>query len=154
MVDLGKFFGHAANAQPQEDAALAADGLSEPEQPAFLQLESLTEIPAEPHETSLEEFEQLLAQQEALNARVEAARKQLTAQVIVKMRSQIVRLGITAADLGFVLPPADRNAHPAAGNDGKAAPKYRDPVTGRTWTGWGRAPVWIKNKDRQQFVIP
>ena len=33
------------------------------------------------------------------------------------------------------------------------AAKYRDPVTGQTWTGRGKAPKWIDGKDRNQFVI-
>lgn len=32
--------------------------------------------------------------------------------------------------------------------------KYADPKTGATWTGHGRAPVWIANaKDRSRFLI-
>ncbi len=33
------------------------------------------------------------------------------------------------------------------------APKYRDPETGKTWTGRGVAPKWIAGKDREAFVI-
>lgn len=33
------------------------------------------------------------------------------------------------------------------------APKYRDPATGATWTGRGKAPKWIDGKDRAQFAI-
>ncbi|PNE59782.1 histidine biosynthesis protein [Paraburkholderia fungorum] len=33
-------------------------------------------------------------------------------------------------------------------------PKYRDPKTGATWTGHGRAPGWIASaKDRTKFLI-
>ena len=35
----------------------------------------------------------------------------------------------------------------------KVAPKYRDPATGKTWTGRGRAPTWLDGKDRAQFLI-
>lgn len=35
----------------------------------------------------------------------------------------------------------------------KVAPKYRDPVTGQTWTGRGKPPAWIAGKDREQFLI-
>jgi DNA-binding protein H-NS len=31
--------------------------------------------------------------------------------------------------------------------------KYRDPVTGATWSGRGRAPRWIAGKDRDDFLI-
>lgn len=40
----------------------------------------------------------------------------------------------------------------------KAAPKYRNPATGETWTGRGRSPAWIKEaeekgKSRDKFLI-
>lgn len=37
---------------------------------------------------------------------------------------------------------------------GPQAPKYRDPKSGATWSGRGRAPVWITSaKDRTAFLI-
>jgi DNA-binding protein H-NS len=35
----------------------------------------------------------------------------------------------------------------------KVAAKYRDPATGQTWTGRGKAPKWIEGQDRTPFVI-
>ncbi|WP_415861401.1 H-NS family nucleoid-associated regulatory protein [Burkholderia ubonensis] len=32
------------------------------------------------------------------------------------------------------------------------APKYRDPTTGRTWSGRGRQPAWLGN-DPAAFLI-
>jgi DNA-binding protein H-NS len=32
-------------------------------------------------------------------------------------------------------------------------PKYRDPATGATWSGRGRAPGWIQGKKRERFLI-
>ena len=29
---------------------------------------------------------------------------------------------------------------------------YRDPQSGKTWTGFGRAPFWIVGKDRAKFA--
>jgi DNA-binding protein H-NS len=34
-----------------------------------------------------------------------------------------------------------------------AAPKYRDPKSGRTWSGRGRMPRWIQGEDRTPFLI-
>nr|WP_175924635.1 H-NS family nucleoid-associated regulatory protein [Burkholderia latens] len=31
--------------------------------------------------------------------------------------------------------------------------KYRDPVTGATWTDRGRPPAWIRGRNRAAFVI-
>ena len=39
------------------------------------------------------------------------------------------------------------------GNGDKVAAKFRDPETGKTWSGRGREPVWIKGKDREEFRI-
>ena len=36
----------------------------------------------------------------------------------------------------------------------KALPaRYRDPVSGKEWSGRGNAPLWIRGKDRRKFVI-
>ena len=32
------------------------------------------------------------------------------------------------------------------------APKYKDPVSGATWTGRGKPPTWIKDKNRDDFL--
>lgn len=45
-----------------------------------------------------------------------------------------------------------------SGDTSKAAavkypPKYRDPETGRTWSGRGRMPRWIQDMDRTGFLI-
>lgn len=35
------------------------------------------------------------------------------------------------------------------------APKYRDPKTGATWSGRGKAPQWIASaRNRDRFLIP
>ena len=39
------------------------------------------------------------------------------------------------------------------GTGGKVAPKYRDPATGQTWTGRGKAPKWIDGKDRSNSLF-
>ena len=35
----------------------------------------------------------------------------------------------------------------------KVPAKYRNPVTGETWTGRGKAPLWIVGKERETFLI-
>jgi hypothetical protein len=40
------------------------------------------------------------------------------------------------------------------GKKSAAAVKYRDPKTGATWTGHGRAPSWIASaKNRDRFLV-
>ncbi|MDR5736254.1 MULTISPECIES: H-NS family nucleoid-associated regulatory protein [Caballeronia] len=37
---------------------------------------------------------------------------------------------------------------------GRTTAKYRDPKTGATWSGMGRAPGWIANaRNRDRFMI-
>ena len=31
--------------------------------------------------------------------------------------------------------------------------RYRDPESGRTWSGYGRPPNWIRGKDRERFLV-
>ncbi len=35
----------------------------------------------------------------------------------------------------------------------QAAAKYRNPETGKTWSGRGREPKWFNNKERDKFLI-
>ena len=39
------------------------------------------------------------------------------------------------------------------GTGDKVAAKFRDPETGKTWSGRGREPTWIKGKNREKFKI-
>ena len=42
--------------------------------------------------------------------------------------------------------PADEEDDNASKASSEAAPKYRDPATGETWSGRGRMPRWLKAK--------
>ena len=66
-----------------------------------------------------------------------------------KVRSLVAEYGLTESD---VFPPArGTRSVPTAGT--KVAPKYRDPATGATWTGRGKAPKWIDGQEREKFAI-
>ena len=50
--------------------------------------------------------------------------------------------------------PAQRQGRKVRrGNGDKVAAKFRDPETGKTWSGRGREPTWIKGKNREEFKI-
>lgn len=36
---------------------------------------------------------------------------------------------------------------------GTVQAKYRDPDSGATWTGRGRAPRWLNRRDKDEFLI-
>jgi DNA-binding protein H-NS len=89
---------------------------------------------------------QLLAQKAALEAQIEAARKAENAEAIAKVKALIAEHGLTQQDI-FGGAKRGRKA------SGSVAAKYKDPISGKTWSGRGKAPKWIEGKDRNQFEI-
>lgn len=94
-------------------------------------------------------YQDLLKQRDALTLQIEEARKREIADAVAKARALVAEYGLTAQDVF----PVGRRARARSGTGVKVAPKYRDPATGMTWTGRGKAPKWIEGKDRAQFLI-
>ena len=93
-------------------------------------------------------YKDLLAQREAIEQLIQAARKSELADAVAKVRAMVAEYSLTAED---VFPPARGRRSGSAG--GKVEAKYKNPATGETWTGRGKAPKWIANEDRQKFLI-
>lgn len=96
-----------------------------------------------------ESYKELLQQKEILAKKIEEARKIESAAAIEKVRALVADFQLTE-DQVF---PKGRAPRAASGEAHTVAPKYRDPETGKTWTGRGKPPLWIKDKDRAQFAI-
>ena len=77
---------------------------------------------------------------EELKAQADAVKAQEKSQAIEACRAMIASYGVTAKDLGLDK-PAKGKAGPKPG--GKIPPKYRDPVSGATWSGRGKTPRWF-----------
>ena len=86
----------------------------------------------------------------ALQSQAEELRKRELAEIIADVKQKIAAYGLSAADLGF-----QSSRESAAPQKTKTAlkAKYRDPATGATWTGRGKAPRWIQDQDRAKFEI-
>ena len=81
---------------------------------------------------------ELLAQQSALDRAILEARAADKAAAVARVRQLMSEHGLTVADLAA-------KATAKAGVAGKkVAPKYRDPVSGATWTGRGLKPKWLQ----------
>ncbi len=94
-------------------------------------------------------YKELLAQREALEQAIAQARKNEISSAVAKVRELVAEFGLTAQD---IFPGrAAKSGAPKATS--KVVAKYRDPATGQTWTGRGKAPKWIEGKDRASFVI-
>ena len=89
-------------------------------------------------------YKQLLEQKAVLDARLEAAREEHRNEGLAKVFATMEEFGLTVDDLvGKRRAPKKTGPVPA---------KYRDPKTGATWSGRGRAPAWI-GKNRDKFLI-
>jgi DNA-binding protein H-NS len=94
-------------------------------------------------------YKQLTAQLEKLHKEVAVAREKEVAQAIAEIRAQIAEYGIKADELGFSLKAGKK----AAARKPALPPRYRNPKTGETWSGRGRAPGWLAGKNRERFLI-
>ncbi|MFP3588530.1 H-NS family nucleoid-associated regulatory protein [Paraburkholderia sp. SIMBA_055] len=102
-------------------------------------------------------LEKVQAQIAKLQAQAEALVAKQSSGAIAKIRDIMERHGLTTADIeAHIGGPKKRGRKPSpkvAAKSAASAAKYRDPKTGATWTGHGRAPAWIANaKDRSKFL--
>jgi len=75
---------------------------------------------------------------------VEKANIQLEVNVekrIAALRERIERM---CADEGLTI-----NQVLYAGRFGKVEPKYRDPASGKTWSGRGKKPSWLEGNEKE-----
>lgn len=95
-------------------------------------------------------YKELKAQAEALLQQAEAARLAEIAAVVAEIRAKMKECGITLADLKS----GAKKTRPGAA----VAAKYRNPASGKTWSGRGRAPKWLadevaRGRSRDDFLI-
>ncbi|AIO43720.1 MULTISPECIES: H-NS histone family protein [Burkholderia] len=94
-------------------------------------------------------YKELKAQMDALAEKAEAARVAEFQAIVDDIRTKVAEYGITEKDIF-----GTRRGRPAKQAGAPVQAKYRDPKTGATWSGRGRAPAWIKDaKNRNRFLI-
>ena len=93
----------------------------------------------------------LLSQIESLQSQVAEVRQKEVGEAIAKVRSIIDEYQLSPSDIF----PNTRASRTSASRkaSGKVAAKYRDPLTGKTWTGRGLAPKWLAGKNKEDFLI-
>lgn len=94
-------------------------------------------------------LKELMAQQVALAKQIDEVRQVEHADAIAKVQALIAENGLTKSDIFG----STRGTRKVRAKIGKVAAKYRDPVSGKTWTGRGKVPLWIINQDRTKFLI-
>jgi len=95
-------------------------------------------------------YKELLQQRQALEQQIKDARDRELSDAVARVRTLIVEYDLSENDVF----PRGRGVRVSSSAGTKVAPKYRDPSTGKTWTGRGKAPRWIQSAaDRAQFAI-
>jgi DNA-binding protein H-NS len=111
--------------------------------------------------STLSQLQQQINEAEAkiseLRKKLDEERKTERTQAIATARDLIKTYGLMASELGF---SGKTSAKSTASGDKRVAvpPKYKDPASGKTWTGRGKTPVWMatqlaNGRSRQDFLI-
>ncbi|MBJ9678986.1 MULTISPECIES: H-NS family nucleoid-associated regulatory protein [Burkholderia] len=87
----------------------------------------------------------LLAELEALDARIAVARETEREAAIAQIRKLMKSLDISVQDLQEKV---------AKRRSARVSPLYRDPVSGKTWTGKGRQPAWLGDEPARFLIQP
>ena len=95
-------------------------------------------------------YKELKAQAEALLKQAEVARRAEIASVVAEIQARMKEYGITLDDLKGGARKTKARAAVAA--------KYRNPASGESWSGRGRAPRWLaaelaKGRSREEFLV-
>ena len=89
--------------------------------------------------------------QEKLSQRIQALTSEEKQKAVKKVHELIAAYGIGPKEV-FGRASYRASSDPSQPKR-KVEPKYRDPETGMTWTGRGKAPKWLSGKNRDDFRI-
>lgn len=96
-------------------------------------------------------YKELLEKKAALDAEIEAARKEEIGAAVSMVRELIAEFDLTERDIFGGSRSSVSSSEPKVRK--AVAAKYRNPATGETWTGRGKAPKWIDGQERSQYLI-
>ena len=90
----------------------------------------------------------LIKQKEALEAQIANTRQSELTDAISKVKALVAEHGLTQKDVFR----SSKGTKKSSGRS-KVADKYRDPSSGQTWSGRGKAPKWIDAQEKSKFLI-
>ena len=96
--------------------------------------------------TSLKE---LLIQRQSLELKIAELQKSEVAEAIFKARALVEEYSLTPDQIF----PSASGSKTRKASTAKVAAKYRDPITGKEWSGRGLAPKWLAGKNKKDFLI-
>ena len=89
---------------------------------------------------------QLLEQRNALDTQIEEAISKTKDEVISRIKVDIENYRLVAEDLFPGIKLKKKTAKTVEA-------KYKNSETGQTWTGRGKRPLWLKDKDLEQYKV-
>jgi len=96
-----------------------------------------------------ERYLEMIKRYQSLKHEIARIRQRETQQIIRCIVEMMVVYEIDPHDVEVALSKRQRG-----GGRSKAIPRYMDPVTGRTWAGRGRRPLWMGGRDPADFLLP
>ena len=90
-----------------------------------------------------------LSLKQKLSIHIESLQKAEKKKAILEVRAIIENFNLDMNDVFS----STRATKARSATSKKVEPKYRDPVSGQTWTGRGKPPLWIASQDRELFLI-
>ncbi|HHV7525560.1 TPA: H-NS histone family protein [Burkholderia orbicola] len=89
----------------------------------------------------------LMKRHHALQDEIDRVRRREVRRVV----SCIVKMmEVYGLDLEQIKEGVERQGEPRGGHEAK----YMDPLTGKTWSGRGRMPLWIRDKKKEDYLLP
>jgi DNA-binding protein H-NS len=103
-------------------------------------------------------YQELMAQIAELQQQAEETRRTEVALAITDIKEKIVAYGLTAADLGLTDGVKGNSTGRTRRSRGTVAVKYKDPVSGATWSGRGVMPKWLQTavaagKSKDEYLV-
>lgn len=92
----------------------------------------------------------LIAQREELDSQIKELSKKERAEAVASVRSLIADHKLSQQELFGNSSKSIRTQDART----KVAAKYRDPATGKEWSGRGKAPTWMAGQEKANFLIP
>lgn len=124
-------------------------------EPTTISRKKTNELPTktDPNPISVEDLdrmavEELRKQQEAIDKRLKEKLESERKTVIQQIKNVVDMYKIPIDDLVVAL-----GGMKIKRKGVRASPKYKDPETGVTWSGRGKEPLWIRGKNRDDFLI-
>ncbi|EDT37600.1 H-NS histone family protein [Burkholderia ambifaria] len=89
----------------------------------------------------------LVKRHHALQDEIDRVRRREVKRVV----SCIVKMmEVYGLDLEQIKDGVERQSSPHR----EVEPKYMDPQTGKTWSGRGRMPLWMRDKRKEDYLLP